>query len=114
MGGLSDQMLSGGCVPHIERIHGEQIQVLSGPDAGKFFGATLESEADDILQSALGPDVRAKWFVRFDRAKTLPNLTSQDSIKDSAGKVWKVVQLKPGSYLTLDYEIIEVVDGLDT
>ena len=107
-------MLSSGCVPSIERIHGEQIQVLSGPDSGKFFGAELESEPDDVLQTNLGPDPRAKWVVMFDRAKTLPNLTSQDTIKDSSGKVWKLVKPKFGSYLTLDYEIIEVVDGLDT
>lgn len=114
MGGLSDQLLSVGCVQHVEFLHGEQVQILTGPDAGKFFGATLEAEPSAVLDAELGPDVRSKWVIHFDTTKLLPNLRSQDRLKDSNGKVWKVVTYQPGSYLTTDFEIIEVVPGVDT
>lgn len=113
MGGLADQMLAGGCASQVELIHGEQITVLTGADAGKFFTAVLESEQSDVIDAELGQDVRAKWFARFRRDKPLPNVDSQDQIKDSGGKVWKLVSLQPGSFLTLDYEIIEVT-AVDT
>ena len=65
MPALSDTMLAGGCAQHIEAIHGERVQVLDGPDAGKWFSAVREIQGDQILTSDLGEDPRAKIFLRF-------------------------------------------------
>jgi hypothetical protein len=113
MGSLSDTLLADGCALHIESIHGEPIKILSGSDAGKPFVAVRETESDEILASELGIDPRAKRILRF-RAGQVPNLGSQDLIETDDGKKWKTIRRPDTGYLTVDFELVEIVAGKDT
>lgn len=112
---LSDVMLAdGGCAEHIEAWHGETIFVVSGTDAGKTFTAVKEIEPDIILETDLGIDPRGKRVIRFRETQQIPNLASQDVVRTADGKTWNAVR-KPGNqFLTVDFELKEIVNGLDT
>lgn len=113
--GVSDRMLASGCVAHLAAIHGEVIEVLSGPDAGKFFTAVRENESDLVLADDFGPgpDPRAHRIIRF-ADDAVPRLASQCQIRTADGKVWKLVAAPQSGYLTTDFELLEIVPGKDT
>lgn len=111
---LSDKMLAGGCALHLEAVHGEAIVILTGRDAGKPFTAIRENETDMVLTSDLGVDPRAKRMLRFRNGTPVPNLAQQDRLQTEDGKIWTAVRRPDDAYLTTDFELIEVVQGLDT
>jgi hypothetical protein len=113
MPSLSETLLAGGCAQHIAAIHGERIQVLEGTDAGKFFTAVREIEPDNILMTELGPDARAKIWLRFIDG-TQPQLGSQGKVKTDDGRKWNAVRRNEATFLTSDYELTEIVDGKDS
>ncbi len=113
MGGLSDTLLARGCASHIEVIHGEAVEILSGPDAGKKFAGVVEVLPDLILEGELGGDPRSKTVVRF-RNESVPNLASQGQVKTADGRKWNAIRQDFGSFLTTDFELKEIVPGLDT
>jgi hypothetical protein len=113
MPALSDTLLAGGCAKHIEAIHGEAIQVLSGLDAGKYFNAVREIESDQILTTDLGEDARAKIIIRFIDG-TEPRLGLAGQIKTDDGKKWNAVRRQEANFLTQDFELTEIVDGKDS
>ena len=105
-------MLAGGCAIHVESVHGERITVLTGASAGQVFVGVREVEQDEILDGMLGIDPRAKRVIRF-RRPLVPNLESQDTIQTDDNRIWKAVRRPDSSYLTTDFELIEVVNGND-
>lgn len=111
---LSDKMLAGGCALHVEALHGDVILILDGPDAGKNFVAVREIEQDMILNTDLGADPRAKRMLRFRDVIPLPRINSQTRIKTEDGKIWTAVRNPGDGFLTVDYELTEVVSGKDT
>jgi hypothetical protein len=113
MPAISDRLLAGGCAQHIAAIHGEQIQVLSGPDAGRFFTAVREVEADQILTTDLGIDPRGKIVLRFIDG-TEPQLGLTGRVKTDDGKIWNAVRRQEANFLTQDFELTEIVAGVDT
>jgi hypothetical protein len=98
---------------HVESIHGETIEVLSGSLAGQKFTGVRETESDQVFSSELGIDPRAKRIIRF-REGHAPELGSQDRIRTSDGKTWTAVRQPESAYLTVDFELIENVAGKDT
>lgn len=106
-------MLAGGCALHVEAIHGEPIFILTGLDAGRTFIGVRESEADMILTSELGPDPRAKRMLRF-RDGAVPRLSLNDKLRTEDGKIWTAVRRPDDGFLTVDFELIEIVQGKDT
>lgn len=113
MPALSDTLLAGGCARHIQAIHGDRVQVLDGPDAGRFFDAVREIESDQILSTELGEDPRAKIFLRFIEGSE-PQLGSQGKIKTDDGRKWNAIRRQEASFLTTDYELTEIVAGKDS
>lgn len=114
MPALSDQMLADGCVKHIHTVHGENVLILSGPDAGKTIPlAVQENESDQIVVTEQGEDARAKRFIRFQHPN-IPQLGSQGEIRttDVFGKnhIWNAVRQPGSAYLTVDYELTEITD----
>ena len=108
MSPLSDRMLSGGCVAHIGRIHGEVVEVLSGPDAGRKFSAVNETESDQILSGIMGDeDPRARRFLRF-APQDAPDVRQNGRVKTADGKTWQAVRQPGGSFLTVDFELTEI------
>lgn len=113
MSSLAESLLSDG-YGSIESVHGETIAVLDGVDAGKSFTAVQDLVEDFTLDELTGPDRRAKRVLRFRAGATSPVLTSQDMIQTSNGKRWRVVKRPGNTFLTVDYELREVVTGKDT
>lgn len=113
MSSLSDRLLNAGCAALIEAVHGETVTVLNGANGGLVFTAVQEIESDIILNSELGEDPRAKRILRF-RTATAPTLASQDIVQTADGKKWHAVRRPGAAYLTIDYELREIVAGLDT
>jgi hypothetical protein len=111
MPSLADQMLASGAAVQVAALHGERVKVLSGADAGKFFTAVRETEADLVLTTELGQDPRQKIMMRF---ITAPNLSSQDILRTDDGRKWHVVRDPQDTYLTNDFELIEIVAGKDS
>lgn len=109
MSSLADKMLARGCVQHVGAVHGERIQVLTGPDAGKFFQANIiETAPDQILSTDLGEDPRAVMMLRFDNQLPVPNITKSARIQTSNGKVYLATKQDFSGYLTTDFQLIEV------
>lgn len=111
---ISDKMLASGCALHVEAIHGESILILDGPDAGKPFQAVRETEQDMVINSDLGADPRAKRMLRFRDIIPLPRINSQTRIQTEDRKIWTAVRNPGDGFLTVDYELTEVVSGKDT
>ncbi len=109
MPALSDTLLAGGCARHIEAIHGELVEVLDGPDAGKKFMAVREVESDQMLVTELGADPRAKIVIRFIDG-TEPPLGMNGKVKTDDGRQWTAVRRQEGAFLTQDYELTEITD----
>lgn len=107
MASLSERMLAGGCALHVEAIHGEQVEILDGTDAGKFFAAVREVESDQILSTELGIDPRAKIFLRFIGN---PAIGMTGRVKTDDGSIWNAVRRPEGAFLTNDYELTEVTN----
>jgi len=107
-------MLDSGCVTHIGAVHGINVKILTGPDAGKIFLAnTVETVQDIVMTSDLGSDTRAKRVIRFQDSRGLPQINSQATIEID-GQRWTAV-LNPGDgYLTTDFELKQIVEGKDT
>lgn len=113
MPSLSDRLLAGGCALHVEAFHGEIIKVLSGADTGKEFSAVQETESDMLLATDQGEDRRAKRILRF-RDGQVPNLSPQDLIQTSDGKHWNATRHPLDGYLSSDFELHEIAEGIDT
>lgn len=113
MSSISDKLLAAGAAANIEWIHGERIEILSGPDDGQFFQGVIEIESDVILATDLGEDPRSRRMLRF-RQGYAPRLNSQDRVRTDDGKVWVAIKQDFSQYLSVDYELRESVAGLDT
>lgn len=111
---LSGKMLASGCALHVEAIHGETILVLTGLDQGGTFTAVRETETDMVINSELGADPRAKRMLRFRDSMPVPRVSLSDRIKTADGKIWTAVRNPGDGFLTNDFELTEVVKGLDT
>lgn len=115
MGSVSDTMLSGSCAPLLENVHGEQIKILTGKDAGKTFVAINEHEPDITLESDLIVDPRAKRMLRFRQvAGNVPQLTKLDKLQTADGRKWTATVRPGAAYLFVDYELAEAAKGIDT
>lgn len=111
MGSISDTLLAAGCVRLIGTLHGERVQALSGPDAGRYFQATIiENETDSVV---IEGDPRGRRMIRFAPAAA-PAATSQFEIQTDDGKKWNCLRQDFGGYLTNDYELQEIAPDLDT
>lgn len=107
MRSIADALLVPGAVALLETIHGETVKVLTGPDAGKSFVATVEMDADAILASQLGEDRRGRRSIHF-RIGFDPNIESQEKIELADATVWWAVRKPNNAHLTVDYELIEI------
>jgi hypothetical protein len=109
MPSLSDTLLNDGLIPLVEQVHGEQIKVLTGLSAGKLFTGVIEIEQDVQFETELDNDPRGKRMVRFtNRPGNVPQLVKLDRIQTSDGKQFAVVRQPDTSYLTVDYEIVQI------
>lgn len=113
MSSLADSLLGDGYDAAMATVHGEVITVLGGTDAGKTFVAVQDIVEDVIIDSDLGEDRRSQRVLRF-RIGSVPMLSSQDRIQTANGKTWTAVRRPGNSYLTVDFELREVVNGKDT
>lgn len=112
---LSDQLLAGGCVAHIGTVHGEDVLILSGPDAGRSFRANIvEAGQDMILETELGADPRGKRILRFAEGSPVPRIQSQGQVQTADGKKWNAVRQDFSGYLTVDFDLKEIVPGKDS
>lgn len=112
---LSDIMLAGGCVKHIDAVHGEDVVILDGPDAGTTFRANIvEAGQDMILDTDLGQDPRGKRILRFAEEQPLPRIASQAQVKTADGKKWTAVRQDFSGYLTRDFDLQEIVPEKDS
>lgn len=109
MPSISETLLAGGNAVHLEAYHGEKIAILTGVDAGKVFIAVKETEPDIILETVIGEDPRTKLIARF-RTPNVPNLTSQDIVSTDDGKRWYAVRRPGDVFLTVDFELKEIVE----
>jgi hypothetical protein len=108
MGSISDAMLACGAVANVAALHGEAVTVLTGPLAGQGYAAVREIEPDAVLNANGQIDPRAKRVLRF-VAGTAPGLTSSDIIQTGDGLKWRAVRRPDTGYLTVDFELIEVI-----
>lgn len=113
MPSIADIALTESAVPNIQVMHGEMLTVVSGAEAGKPFVGVVEIEDDLGLETELGNDPRAKRMVRFPKASA-PVLSSQDIVQTEDGKRWNAIRRPDGAYLSVDYELKEIVNGKDT
>ena len=98
-------LLDSGCAAQIEAIHGEPVEILSGPDAGKIFTAVREVESDQVLSTDLGIDPRGKIFLRF---RGEPQIGDQGRVQTDDGRKWNAVRRQESHFLTNDYELTEI------
>lgn len=111
MSSLSDIMLAGGCMPLLENIHGEPVQILDGVDTGKVFYAIRENETDVPSESEVLSDPRAKRMVRFtDRPGNVPSVNTKKmvKVKTADGKRWTATRQDFSAYLSVDFELVEL------
>lgn len=113
MSAISDTLLATGSVAHAAALHGEPVTILTGPDAGQVFTAVIEIENDIELNTDIGLDPRAKRIARF-TAAAAPRLASQGQIQTAAGKVYAAIRQPGMAFLTVDYELKEIVSGKDS
>lgn len=106
-------MLSGGAALSIEAVHGESVEILTGGDAGKKFIGVVEIESDAVVSTDLGIDPRSRRVIRF-RIGHAPQPVQQGRIRTADGRLWKITKSMQDSYLTSDYDMIEVVAGKDS
>ena len=104
---IANNMLLSGCARHVEALHGEQIEVLTGLDSGKTFVAVIEQLPDVMLIDSFGSDPRAKTIIRF--VSGVPRLTRNDIIKTSDGRMWGAVADPQLDYLSSDFEVSEII-----
>lgn len=109
MPAISDTLLTSGTASHIEAVHGERVQILDGPDAGKWFIAVREVESDQVITD-LGVDARSKIVLRFTKT---PAITKQGTVKTDDNKIWKAVRRQEANFLTQDFELTQIVSGKD-
>ena len=114
MPSLSERMLARGCALHIHRLHGEPVQILDGPNAGRpGYFAVIETMPDEILLTDLGTDPRAKIVMRFIDG-TEPPIAKTGKVKLGNGKVYQAVQRDEANFLTQDFWLTELVAGKDS
>lgn len=106
MGSLSDNLLADG-YSLLESVHGEQVTVLTGLDAGKKFTAIKENAPDVMLDSDMVVDPRAKRIIRF-KSGNVPRISDADVIQTSDGKLWRTVKYPQSGYLSEDFELVEI------
>lgn len=113
MPSIGDLLLTGGCAVHVERLHGETIRVLTGAEAGGVYVGVRETETDLISSGEIGEDPRARRIIRFPVSR-YPVLASQDVVQTDDNKKWKAVKRPDSAFLSIDYELTEIVPGKDT
>lgn len=116
-GSLSDQMLAGSCMPLLDALHGESIEILDGVDKGKTFYAIKENQPDVVLESDVVIDPRGKRMLRFtDRPGNVPSVGTKRlvKVKTADGKVWSATRQDFGAYLSVDFELVEISKGIDS
>jgi hypothetical protein len=108
---LADRMLATGAALHVERLHGDAVQILEGPDAGKTFTAVVEIEQDTIIDTELGQDPRPRRMLRF-REGNAPTITGPTRVRVN-GQTYSINRVNGAAYLTTDFEMTEIVSGKD-
>lgn len=104
-------MLSTGAMPLLENVHGERVKVLDGVDAGKWFTAINEVEADQVLESEIMRDPRAKRMLRFtDRPGNVPSVNTNKLVKiqTADGRKWAATRQDFSAYLSVDFELVQI------
>ena len=112
MGSLSDTLLAGGCMPNLESIHGERVQILDGVDAGKVMIGVATHEADVNVESEIMSDPRQKVMCRFtNRPGNVPSVNSKKlvKLKTADGKRWSATRQDFSSYLSTDFELVQII-----
>jgi hypothetical protein len=116
MGSVSDIMLASGVMPNLDALHGEQVLILDGVDAGKYFTAIKEHESDVKLDSDLMIDPRGRRMLRFtDTPGNVPSVGTKKLVKIQTGdgKKWSATRQDFGAYLSVDFELTEIAAGKD-
>jgi hypothetical protein len=109
---LADRHLTAVAVTHIGRLHGDVVEVLEGPDAGKCFNyAVVEVEQDRVIETETGIDSRAARFIRFTPGQ-VPTINGPTRIRIE-GKTFSINRIASGSFITTDFEMTEIVAGKD-
>ena len=103
---LIDQMLSDGSALHVEAFHGDAVEILDGPLAGKKFVGVVEVESDATISTVIGEDFRPKRVLRF-REGTAPMIPNRTTVKHQ-GRTWMLNRYNSASYLSNDYEMTEL------
>lgn len=117
MGSLSDTMFGTSAMPLLDAAHGEPVKILDGVDAGKVFYAIRETQEDIVLASDLINDPRGKRMLRFtDKPGNVPSVNTKRLVKiqTSDGKKWSATRQDFSAYLSVDFELAEIVAGKDT
>lgn len=109
MPSIADSLLARGCV-QLDAVHGERVVIISGADIGKQFVAIRELVEDVTLGEDLMEDRRQKRVLRF-RNPCVPNLAPLDRVQTEDGKIWRTVRRPENSFLTTDFELVEVTTG---
>lgn len=110
-------MLAGGCMPLLDSVHSEPVQVLDGVDAGKVFYGIIEHVPDIILDSEIISDPRGKRMLRFtDKPGNVPSVNTRKlvKVKTSDGKRWTATKQDFSAYLSVDFELAEIANNIDT
>lgn len=113
MDSISDTMLIQGCVKLVDTLHGENVTVLTGVNAGQTFFAVKEVMGELIIDGLVSKDDRAHRIIRFNNSKPLPQLKPEDTLQIGTSQ-WVVLDRKEDAYLTTDYEISQLIAGIDS
>jgi hypothetical protein len=108
---IADRMLADGAALHVERLHGDTVQILEGTDAGRSFTAVVEIEQDTIIDTELGQDPRPRRMLRF-RGGNVPTITGPTRVRVN-GQIYSINRVNGAAFLTTDFEMTEIVAGKD-
>lgn len=75
-------------------IHGDNITILTGADAGKPFVGGISQPSEKDLESLVGNDVRFSYVLWFP-LNSYPVLDIGYRLKDSEGNVYSVTSVLP-------------------
>ncbi len=103
-------------MPALESVHGEPVLILDGVDAGKTFIGIMANEADVMLNSELLSDPRGRQMIRFtDRPGNVPSVNTKRLVKVQInGKKYAATKQDFSAYLSVDFELTEIVPGKDS
>lgn len=109
-------MLASSAMPNLDAVHSERVMVLDGVDAGKFFNGITDNVSDTILNSELLTDPRGRKMIRFtDKPGNVPSVNTKRLVKILMdGKTYVATKQDFSAYLSVDFELTEIVAGKDS